>query len=93
LEPEFPSYQTSIKPDFTITFQINFNITAAPVTSYNITSTSQMVYNITTTSQMNSNMTTTTSGTTLSGKSDAYTYQKTNFLFSILVLLFSIIFY
>jgi len=93
LEPEFPSYQTSIKPDFTTTYQMNFNITATPVTGYNITNTSQMVYNITSTSQMNSNMTTTTNGTTPTGKSDAYTHQNTTFLFPILVLLFSLILY
>jgi hypothetical protein len=67
-----------------MTSQINFNITATPVTGYNIT----------TTSQMNSNMTTTTTkGTTSTGKSDAYTYQKSIFLFTILGLLFSMILY
>ncbi len=83
MEPELPSYQTSIEPNFTTTSQINFNITATPVTGYTIT----------TTSQMNSNMTTTTKGTTSTGKSDAYTYQKNTFLFTILGLLFSMILY
>jgi len=91
LEPEFQSYQTSIKPNFTTTPEMNSNNTTRPEMNSNDTTRPEMSYNTTTTSQRNSTMTATIDGTTSTKTNNAYNYQENTLLFSIFVLLFSMI--